>query len=119
MAAIFRMWQVQATLSGKTPDGWDSSRSTPTMLMASPNGLDAVRAVSHMGWDFTPRAYVAGRKVTIASVVEIDRNGLPIGDPQWVRVTYAGGSIETVSASTYAALKQMKEFDPYKENGNG
>lgn len=42
------IFQVQARLSGVTPEGWHSSRQAKTMYVAAIDEIDAVRMVSDL-----------------------------------------------------------------------
>lgn len=92
-----RMWQVQAQLVCVTPDGWDSSRQCPTMVVGSWDAHSAVRTVSDAAWDMSGRSSKANTRKTMASVVQVDRYGAPIGLPVLVKVEYINGGVSTVN----------------------
>lgn len=95
------IFQVQARLSGVTPEGWHSSRQAKTMYVAAIDEIDAVRMVSDLCWDMSgPMA----TRVTYATVAPMD--GDMVMTAKWMRVTlHRSGSTETVTGDTYASVK--------------
>lgn len=109
-AKPLHMWQVQAQLTCVTGDGWQSSRQAPTMIVGATDEIDAVRAVSDLAWDMSPGVMFAGPRHTYATVARVNpRTGYVSAQVSWVRVTYRYGSIETLTANTYAEIKLNEE----------